>query len=121
MNNRSRNLKTLVLGAILAAVTLVLGMTPMGIIPLGFINVTIMCIPVVVGTVCCGLKVGLILGAAFGIASACSALGFPWCPQARLCLCSWRKAPIRWCSCASCRGFCCQWWCIWSIRVLPKE
>ena len=84
MNNRSRNLKTLVLGAILAAVTLVLGMTPMGIIPLGFINVTIMCIPVVVGTVCCGLKVGLILGAAFGIASACSAFGVSLVPTSAL-------------------------------------
>ena len=41
MNNRSKKLKTLVLGAILAAVTLLLGMTPLGIIPLGFINVTI--------------------------------------------------------------------------------
>ena len=84
MNNRSSRLKTLVLGAILAAVTLVLGMTPMGIIPLGFINVTIMCIPVVVGTICCGLKVGLILGAAFGIASTCSAFGVSLVPTSAL-------------------------------------
>lgn len=84
MNSRSKNLKTLVLGAVLAAVTLVLGMTPMGIIPLGFINVTIMCIPVVVGTVCCGLKVGLILGAAFGVASACSAFGVSLVPTSAL-------------------------------------
>ena len=80
MNNRSKKLKTLVLGAILAAVTLLLGMTPLGIIPLGFINVTIMCIPVIVGTICCGLGVGLILGAVFGIASTCSAFGVSLVP-----------------------------------------
>lgn len=84
MNNRSKKLKTLVLGAILAAVTLLLGMTPLGIIPLGFINVTIMCIPVIVGTICCGLGVGLILGAVFGIASTCSAFGVSLVPTSAL-------------------------------------
>lgn len=84
MNNRSKKLGVLVLGAVLAAVTLLLGMTPLGIIPLGFINVTIMCIPVIVGTICCGIKVGLILGAAFGIASACSAFGVSLVPTSAL-------------------------------------
>ncbi len=95
MNNGSKRLKSLVLGAILAAVTLVLGMTPLGIIPLGFINVTIMCIPVVVGTICCGLGVGLILGAAFGIASTCSAFGVSLVPTSALVSMLMAESPVQ--------------------------
>lgn len=52
--------------ALLAALVVLLGMTPIGLIPLGFINVTILCLPVIIGTLLMGLKPGLALGLAFG-------------------------------------------------------
>lgn len=51
------------------ALVLLLGLTPIGMIPLGFINVTTLCIPVIVGTLLLGLKTGMILGLAFGAVS----------------------------------------------------
>lgn len=51
------------------ALVLLLGLTPIGMIPLGFINVTTLCIPVIIGTLLLGLKTGLILGFAFGAVS----------------------------------------------------
>lgn len=67
--------KTLTLYAVFIALTLFLGLTPLGIIPLGFINVTILCIPVIVGTLTLGLGAGVLFGAFFGLASLMSALG----------------------------------------------
>ena len=52
--------------ALLAALIVLLGMTPIGLIPLGFINVTILCLPVLIGTLLMGLRTGLILGLVFG-------------------------------------------------------
>lgn len=66
--------RELVLLAIFAALIVLLGFTPLGLIPLGFINVTILCVPVIVGTLYMGLKDGFILGAAFGLTSFVSAL-----------------------------------------------
>ena len=40
-----------------------------GSIPLGFIKITISCLPVIIGTIILGLKEGLILGAFFGFLS----------------------------------------------------
>ena len=37
--------------ALLMALIILLGFTPVGLIPLGFINVTTLCIPVIIGTV----------------------------------------------------------------------
>lgn len=69
-----KKLTELVLLALFTALIVLLGFTPLGLIPLGFINVTILCIPVIVGTLFMGLKSGLVLGAAFGITSFISAL-----------------------------------------------
>lgn len=55
--------------AILASLVALLGMTPLGLIPLGFINVTILCVPVILGTLLQGLRSGLLLGAVFGAVS----------------------------------------------------
>lgn len=44
-----------------------------GSIPLGFIKITISCLPVIIGTIVLGLKEGLILGAFFGFLSFLSA------------------------------------------------
>ena len=71
---KNKKLINLVLLALFVALIVLLGFTPLGLIPLGFINVTILCVPVVVGTLFMGLKSGLILGLAFGLTSFISAL-----------------------------------------------
>lgn len=63
--------------AMLAALTFVLGMTPIGIIPIPPANVTIMHIPVIIGTLVCGLKTGVILGGVFGLTSTIRAFTAP--------------------------------------------
>ena len=61
--------KTLTLVAVLIAVMLLFGFTPIGYIPLGVIQITLMCIPVIIGTLVLGLKTGILLGAIFAITS----------------------------------------------------
>ena len=71
--NTNKKLKNMVLLAVFVALIFLLGQTPLGLIPLGFCNVTILCIPVAVGTMYMGLKYGLVLGLAFGATSLVSA------------------------------------------------
>ena len=61
-----KKLRNLVLLALFIALIFLLGQTPLGLIPLGWCNVTLLVIPVAVGTLYMGLKNGLILGLAFG-------------------------------------------------------
>ncbi len=77
-----KQMQTFVLTALFTALVLLLGLTPIGLIPLGFINVTILCVPVVVGTLLLGLKPGLVLGLCFGGVSALSAFGIYGTPSA---------------------------------------
>ncbi len=79
MHEKTRNLA---LAAIFLALILLLGLTPIGLIPLGFVNVTTLCIPVIVGTLLLGLKTGLVLGLCFGAISAMSAFGIYGTPSA---------------------------------------
>lgn len=51
--------------ALLMGLVVLLGMTPIGIIPLGFINVTILCLPVIIGALLTGLRAGMVLGLGF--------------------------------------------------------
>lgn len=74
---KKNNLVNLVLLGVLAGLIVLLGFTPLGLIPLGFINVTILCVPVIVGTLHLGWKYGLVLGLAFGATSFASALMKP--------------------------------------------
>ena len=69
-----RKMKDFVLLALFVALIALLGFTPLGLIPLGFINVTILCVPVIVGTLYMGRRNGLVLGLAFGTVSFISAL-----------------------------------------------
>lgn len=68
-------LKRFTAASLLVGLVLLLGFTPIGLIPLGFINVTILCIPVVIGTLLMGLKTGLLLGFTFGSVSLINLLG----------------------------------------------
>lgn len=72
-----KQLNNFVLLALFVALILLLGFTPLGLIPLGFINVTILCVPVVVGALYMGPKNGVILGLAFGAVSFLSAMMKP--------------------------------------------
>lgn len=53
----------------LGAVSVVLGMTPLGFIPVGPTNATIMHIPVIIGAIVEGPIVGMLVGLIFGIFS----------------------------------------------------
>ncbi len=76
MNHRKK-LLNLVLLALFAGLIFLMGQTPLGLIPLGFCNVTLLVIPVAVGTMLMGWKNGLVLGAAFAATSLLSALTKP--------------------------------------------
>jgi uncharacterized membrane protein len=69
----SKNRK-LVIAAMLGAITIVLGLTPLGIIPLGLINPTTMHIPVIVAGIAEGPVVGALVGLIFGIYSLLNAI-----------------------------------------------
>ena len=67
--NTVRNTKSLALLGVLLAIEMVLNFTPLGLIPLGFMNATTLHIPVIIGAIFLGPIGGGILGAAFGILS----------------------------------------------------
>ena len=71
-NSLSKKTDTLkmVQTALLAAVIIVMGLVPfLGFIPLGFMNATIIHIPVIIGSILLGPKVGACLGGVFGLTS----------------------------------------------------
>lgn len=70
---RNKNRK-LVIASMLGAITIVLGMTPLGLIPLGFINATTMHIPVIIAAIAEGPIVGALVGLIFGISSLLNAI-----------------------------------------------
>ena len=74
-------MRTFVLTALFIAMILLLGYTPIGMIPLGFIYISLLAIPVVIGTIMMGLKTGMILGACFGAVSALKAFGITGAPS----------------------------------------
>lgn len=59
--------------ALLAAIMIVMAFTPLGYIPLPFMNATTMHIPVIVGACLLGPKAGGVLGGLFGITSVVKA------------------------------------------------
>lgn len=73
------NLKTrkIVVSSMLGAITIVLGLTPLGFIPLGLINATTMHIPVIVGAILEGPVVGASIGFIFGVSSLIKAFTMP--------------------------------------------
>lgn len=66
--------RKLVTAAMLGAITVVLSLTPLGLIPLGFINATTMHIPVIIGAIAEGPVVGALVGLIFGVSSLLNAL-----------------------------------------------
>lgn len=81
---KDHSVRNLVLNAVFVALVLLLGLTPIGIIPLGAINVTILHIPVIIGALFLGWKSGLLLGFVFGTCSLMSAMGLTLTPPSGL-------------------------------------
>lgn len=73
-NNKT---KKLTLIGMLGAISILLGMTPLGFIPLGPVNYTIMHIPVIIGAVLGGPVVGAAVGFIFGVSSILKAITTP--------------------------------------------
>ncbi|MCT4585809.1 MAG: ECF transporter S component [Peptostreptococcaceae bacterium] len=69
--------KKMVLTAMLGAICIILGSTPLGFIPIGPVRVTIMHIPVIIGAILEGPLVGAIVGLMFGGFSIFQALTQP--------------------------------------------
>ena len=67
--NITKKTRTLAIAGILTAITFLLGLTPIGYIPLPTMKITILCIPVLIGVLLEGLGVGLWLGFVFGLTS----------------------------------------------------
>jgi uncharacterized membrane protein len=62
--------KTLVLTAVLAALMVLFGLTPVFYIPMPWgVQVTLMCLPIIIGTLVLGLRTGFYLGLLFGLTS----------------------------------------------------
>ena len=59
---------------VLASISIMLSMTPLGFIPIGPTNATIMHIPVIIGAILEGPMVGITVGAIFGATSLLRAL-----------------------------------------------
>lgn len=68
MKNK-KEIQGLVLTALFSAVVIIMAFTPLGYIPLGVINATIIQIPVIIGALFCGPKQGAFLGFLFGFTS----------------------------------------------------
>ena len=64
-----KEIQGMVLTALFSAIIINMAFTPLGYIPLGIINATIIQIPVIVGALFCGPKQGAFLGFLFGIRS----------------------------------------------------
>jgi len=70
MSTQKNKTKELVLCSMFIALIIVMTVVPvLGYIPLGFINATIIHIPVIIGAIVLGPKAGFILGLTFGISS----------------------------------------------------
>lgn len=67
--NTSKKTRKLAVTGILAAIALLLGLTPLGYIPIPPIEITLMAIPVLIGVMVEGLSTGIILGLVFGATS----------------------------------------------------
>lgn len=77
MNQKKTDVKLLAQMALLVALELVLAFTPLGYIPLGFMNATTMHIPVILGACLLGPKMGGVLGGVFGVTSVVRATVTP--------------------------------------------
>ena len=62
---KNKEIQGMVLTALFSAIIFIMAFTPLGYIPLGVINATIVQIPVIIGALFCGPKQGAFLGFLF--------------------------------------------------------
>lgn len=67
--NGKKQLMQLVTTALLLALIVLFGLTPLGFINVGVVYITFLCIPVIIGTLAMGPKWGLVLGVGMGAVS----------------------------------------------------
>lgn len=77
LEKRRFNVRKLTIIGILGAVSIILGMTPLGFIPVGPTKATIMHIPVIIGAIMEGPIVGMAIGLIFGLFSMINAVTRP--------------------------------------------
>ena len=65
----------LTMTAILATLIILMTFTPIGYIPIGPVKMTLLTLPVAIGSIVLGARSGLILGTLFGISSFCTCFG----------------------------------------------
>ena len=68
------NTKRVVLYALLTAIVLLMGFTPIGYLRTGVLSITFLSVPVIVGAMLLGVGGGAVLGAVFGLTSFIQAL-----------------------------------------------
>lgn len=73
----SSKTRKLAISGMLSAILIILGLTPIGFIPIGPANATIMQLPVIIGAIVEGPIVGLVLGVVFGALSLLRAVTAP--------------------------------------------
>lgn len=71
------NVRRLVIIGVLSGISIMLSLTPLGFIPIGPVNATIMHIPAIIGAVIEGPLVGLSIGLIFGLTSIIRAFTMP--------------------------------------------
>lgn len=71
------DVRRLVIIGVLSGISMMLSMTPLGFIPIGPVNATIMHIPVIIGAVLEGPIVGFAIGLIFGLTSLIRAFTMP--------------------------------------------
>ncbi|MCD1147276.1 ECF transporter S component [Peptoniphilus sp. KCTC 25270] len=69
--------RKMVMTGLLGAITVVLGQTPLGFVPIGPLNATTMHIPVIIGAILEGPIVGALVGLIFGLSSLFNAITRP--------------------------------------------
>lgn len=74
---KSFTVRRMTVTGMLGAISVVLGMTPLGFIPIGTTNATIMHIPVIIGAIVEGPIVGMFVGLIFGISSLIRSITIP--------------------------------------------
>lgn len=74
MKNKKLDTLTLVELAVLIAITIIMGTTPLGTIRTPFLSVSLVTIPVAIGAIILGYKGGIICGLGFGLTSLYNAL-----------------------------------------------
>lgn len=71
------NVRKMTIIGVLSAISIMLSMTPLGFIPIGPTNATIMHIPVIIGAITEGPVVGMTIGLIFGATSLLRAITMP--------------------------------------------